>query len=291
MGKSADKCDSGKSSKKSKKNWNYCNLVIKYLLFLINTVIWLLGIALLALGIYVQVEKTFDMLMLGSVLTNPSIIIIILGGLLFIIGFCGCLGALLELFYLLIIYCILLSLILLVEIGLVVYVFLQQDNAFEAFETLTANAIAHYFEDPDLRDLINLIQSNLLHCCGVRSPGDWESNPYFNCSSEAFQRCSVPFSCCILNEGDVINLQCGYRTLDNTTDRFMVGIHTNGCFIAVQNLVRNNLYVVGGVGIGLLVFQVANTMLAAGLAVDIHKEKKIIKAQKKLKKEQEMAQL
>lgn len=40
-----------------------------------------------------------------------------------------------------------------------------------------------------------------------------------------------------------------------------------------------------GVGIGLLVFQIVNIILAAGLAVDIHKEKKIIKAQKKHDKE------
>lgn len=63
----------------------------------------LLGVALLAIGIYVQVESTFDMLRLSSVLTSPAIVMIILGGLLFILGFCGCLGALLEVFFLLVI--------------------------------------------------------------------------------------------------------------------------------------------------------------------------------------------
>lgn len=62
----------------------------------------LLGVALLAIGIYVQVESTFDMLRLSSVLTSPAIVMIILGGLLFILGFCGCLGALLEVFVLLV---------------------------------------------------------------------------------------------------------------------------------------------------------------------------------------------
>lgn len=63
----------------------------------------LLGVALLAIGIYVQVESTFDMLRLSSVLTSPAIAMIILGGMLFILGFCGCLGALLEIFYLLVV--------------------------------------------------------------------------------------------------------------------------------------------------------------------------------------------
>ena len=116
-------------------------------------------------------------------------------------------------------------------------------------------------------------------------------------------------------EGEVINLQCGYRRLDNTvsfeffltyecihmcmhvcmyvciwckqTDRFMRDIYTVGCFSAVRSLVRSNLYIVGGVGLGLLIFQAINIMLAGGLASDIHKEKKIIKAQKELRKMQE----
>ena len=63
-------------------------------------------------------------------------------------------------------------------------------------------------------------------------------------------------------------------------------IHQTGCFLAVRSFIQSNLYVVGGVGIGLLVFQLINVMLASGLAVDVYREKKIINAQKKLKKEQ-----
>ncbi len=72
----------------------------------------------------------------------------------------------------------------------------------------------------------------------------------------------------------------------------MRDIYTQGCFATVQSLARNNLYVVGGVGLGLLVFQIVNVMLAASLASDIHKEKKIIKQQKQIKKDQqELAKL
>ena len=40
---------------------------------------------------------------LSSLLSNPSIAIIVIGAILFIIGFCGCFGALLEIAFLLII--------------------------------------------------------------------------------------------------------------------------------------------------------------------------------------------
>lgn len=58
-----------------------------------------------------------------------------------------------------------------------------------------------------------------------------------------------------------------------------------------QSFIQGNVYVFAGVGIGLLVFQIINIILAAGLAVDIHKEKKIIKAQKKQQKSEEMQKL
>ena len=67
----------------------------------------------------------------------------------------------------------------------------------------------------------------------------------------------------------------------------MMGIYLSGCFTEGRNLVQANLYVFLGVGIGLLVFQLINIMLATGLAVDVNKEKKILKAQKKLKKQQD----
>ncbi len=50
------------------------------------------------------------------------------------------------------------------------------------------------------------------------------------------------------------------------------------------------MYVFAGVGIGLLVFQIVNVILAAGLAVDIYREKKIIKTQKKQEKERKETQ-
>ena len=59
--------------------------------------------ALLGIGIYVQVETAFDGLQLNDLITSPAIALIIIGTVLFLIGFCGCLGALLELFVLLIV--------------------------------------------------------------------------------------------------------------------------------------------------------------------------------------------
>ena len=68
------------------------------------------------------------------------------------------------------------------------------------------------------------------------------------------------------------------------TARYNVGIYTDGCLSKIQNLISSNLYVALGVGIGLLVFQILCVLLASGLAVDVHREKKIAKAIKQREK-------
>lgn len=49
----------------------------------------------------------------------------------------------------------------------------------------------------------------------------------------------------------------------------------------LETLITSYLYYIGGVGIGLLVFQLVNVLLTAGLAVDVRKEQKALGVLKK----------
>jgi hypothetical protein len=85
-------------------------------------------------------------------------------------------------------------------------------------------------------------------------------------------------------EDEVIDVQCGYRALDpldrnyyrrpNATNE----IYSVGCRQAAEDLFNDNLEIILGVGVGLLIFQLFNIMLAGGLALDIRKEKAALKA-------------
>lgn len=270
-------------------DFGWWNLVVKFLLFVTNIIVWLLGVALLGAGVYVlrAPETNLDNLDVDNFLTAPAILLCIIGGLLFILGFCGCFGALLELYVPLLVYTGVLTCLVVAEIVVVVYVYLRQDSAYTALESTLNEAIVEYYDDPDKASIIDNVQSELFQCCGVNGPEDWTANPYFNCSSQTFQRCSVPYSCCVLEENEVVNVQCGIQALNATSEYYYrladSDIHSEGCLDAVRNVFQQNLSVILGFGIGLLVFQLFNIMLAGGLALDIRKEKAAMKLVKQRK--------
>ena len=63
-------------------------------------------------------------------------------------------------------------------------------------------------------------------------------------------------------------------------------IYPDGCLTKAQTFLNQYLYVIAGVGLGLLVFQLVNIILASGLAVDIRKEKKALKIYRQRERQQ-----
>ena len=66
---------------------------------------------------------------------------------------------------------------------------------------------------------------------------------------------------------------CGFLQIR----QMMVDIYQDGCLVKAETFLNQYLYVIAGVGLGLLVFQLVNIILASGLAIDIRKEKKAMK--------------
>jgi hypothetical protein len=140
-------------------HFGWCNLLIKFALFFMNFIVWLLGCGLLAAGIFAQIELgAISQVGFATLLFSPSIILIILGGVMFLLGFFGCLGALREIFILLLIYAGVLSFIVLAEIGLAVYIYFQQDQARMAFGASLQTPIEQYYENPDIQSIVDALQ-------------------------------------------------------------------------------------------------------------------------------------
>ncbi|XP_065896748.1 tetraspanin-17-like [Dysidea avara] len=253
-----------------------CNFLSKYILFVVNIIIWILGSILLAVGIIAELQKEDYGDVSSSILASPAIICITIGSILFLLGVLGSVGALVELYYVLIIYILFLGVILLAEIGIATFIFIRQDETEDIAREQLKELIIEYRNDPDLQNLIDTLQSDILECCGIDGPNDWQLNPYFNCTSPSLQACSVPFSCCLPEENSpIINTQCGDGLLlpeiSGNHDQL---IHTVGCYEKFEDLIQDLLPVLAGVMIGIIALEVISILLAIGLIVDIRREKK-----------------
>ncbi|KAG8173702.1 hypothetical protein JTE90_013921, partial [Oedothorax gibbosus] len=202
---------------------DYISSCTKYSLFFFNLVFWLVGGSLIAIGGWSffeeyhykglpEVNNAFELFV------HLSVVIMVVGGIVFIISFAGCLGALRENTCLLKFYSCFLLLLFLGEMGLVVFAFVFPNRFVDILkEGLSKELILKYRDDANLQNAIDAFQTEF-QCCGISDQGykDWSKNMYFNCTVQNLspERCAVPYSCCRNPhdlESGLINVMCGYQ--------------------------------------------------------------------------------
>ncbi|MEE6460637.1 hypothetical protein FKM82_001051 [Ascaphus truei] len=188
---------------------------IKYFIFGFNVIFWFLGIAFLGVGLWAWSEK--GVLSNISSITDlggfdPVWLFLVVGCVMFILGFAGCIGALRENTFLLKFFSVFLGIIFFLELTAGVLAFVFKDWIKDQLYFFINNNIRAYRDDIDLQNLIDFTQE-YWQCCGAFGADDWNLNIYFNCTdtNASRERCGVPFSCCTKDPAeDVINTQCGY---------------------------------------------------------------------------------
>ncbi|KAF6733863.1 Tetraspanin-33 [Oryzias melastigma] len=160
--------------------------------------------------------------------------LMVVGIFMFIVTFCGCVGSLRE------------------------NLCLLQTGRGKVTEMIN-KSIVHYRDDIDLQNLIDFGQKEF-RCCGGEAFTDWSHNIYFNCSDKnpSRERCSVPFSCCIMTKDTVrfrlhlySTLMCGQGMQELTYIRAGEHIYTDGCIDKLANWIHSNLFIIGGIALGL----------------------------------------
>lgn len=261
--------------------------LLKLLMFLFNAVFWFAGVLLIGVGAWAFAEKNrlaldgLDSLQakyndVFHIVFDLTIVVVVLGMIIFVLAFVGCLGALRENICLLKCFSYILFVLLLMEIVLAILAFVfSKDVKARVVHILQMEALVHYRDDDDLRNLIDWTQKTF-HCCGVGPHGylDWSYNLYFNCSKNnpSVERCSVPYSCCVSpNDINVeyINTMCGQQVQDLSENAARERIYTTGCVQQILGLAEQNLFVIGGVALGLAVLQLLGVCLAHVLAGQI----------------------
>lgn len=253
----------------------------KFSLFFLNVLFWLVGVIIVAIGIFVLVESKDFYKSLADLSFQPSVLLFMMGAFIFIITFIGCIGALRENTCLLCTYAGVLTIILLFMLGVGVVGFLYKEKVESKVTSTMKNAFNHY-RDPkkeDLKNLIDAVQKDF-ECCGVESYNDWNNDLYFNCSAsfnglQPASHCGVPFSCCRVELQ--LNTQCGYgiRKPEVTLTERRKVIYTASCIEQGKAWLARNLVLIGGICIGIFVLQLISIFLANRLREEVKEIKQM----------------
>lgn len=193
---------------------NCCGSIIKYILFVLNLLVAVSGLALIGLGAYLQiVEENFTEFLTDSLINTP-IILIIIGVIIFVIAFFGCCGALCENKCMIYTYAIIIVVILIAEIcaGVAAY-FLSAHISQAMLDTMD------YYGKEKHKDVTaawDHVQQEL-KCCGVANSTDWGVK--------------VPESCCKEEEGGCV---------EKKRELFELG-----CANKVEEILNTNIHFVG----------------------------------------------
>ncbi|XP_019771153.1 tetraspanin-33 [Dendroctonus ponderosae] len=262
-------------------NFTYVSPCVKYLIFLLNFIFWLFGGLLIGIGMYAFVDKWqvigwIRLETVYDVILNVSLVMVIMGAVVFIVSFAGCVGALRENTCLLKFYSVCLLMFFLIEMGIAIMIFIYPHSIQTLLENnFTDKIIETYRDDPDLQNFIDFAQQEF-QCCGLSSEGymDWSKNEYFNCSSPSVERCGVPFSCCTNDpNAPLVNIMCGYGAQTLSIAEAGKKIWTSGCIEIVRSWAEGNLYAIAGVALGVALAQLFVIYLSKTLEGQIELQK------------------
>lgn len=228
-------------------------------MFVFNGIIFLAGAGILAVGIWVKVDSGSIFNFMAQIpnaptelahVLNVGYLLIALGGLLVIIGFLGCCGAVRESKCMLLLFFIIVMLIFLAEVaGAIVVLVLKPtlDTLLAKLGTAAVQSIkTDYGSNKDITGLWDTTM-NLLKCCGYNNYTDFTNSTFH-------QTNGYPPVCC---QGG--GAPCG----SNSTT---TAVPTRpGCFTRIWQLVEDNTAVIVGVALGVAALEVGAMAVSMNL--------------------------
>ncbi|XP_071501239.1 23 kDa integral membrane protein-like [Diadema antillarum] len=236
--------------------------IAKLILFVLNVCIWGVGIALITVGSYVTAERAqYEDLFADDYILVVTGLIIGVGCFVFIVGFCGCCGAVKEGTCLLKTYWFFLLLIICMEITAGVLAFVYDDEIRDSLMTGMTEAITHY-DDPSATATTSAVDGmqETFDCCGASGPLDYRNASFFD------EDTAVPVSCC-RTEDNITACQQGSKGFPDNPDL----VWTTGCVDATSETISDNLLLLGVACFCLLAFEILTMMFACCVIDGIQK--------------------
>jgi len=226
---------------------------VKYILFAFNLLFFLAGLGLIITGAVVQTRFRTYFDFFGGGLGGAAIVLIVIGSIIFIIGFFGCCGAYKENYCMTMTFAALLIIIFIVEIGAGIAAYIMKDKVKNLVQEYMEKAIPNY-DKPEYEGITktwNAMQHDF-KCCGAEGYEDWADHGI-----------ETPKSCCKVED-------------EKCDPKITSQIYTDGCVNGFVTFVKENVIIIAGVGIGLAFIQIFGILLACCLARSIKKEYEVV---------------
>ncbi|KAM9115031.1 CD63 antigen isoform 1-T2 [Pangshura tecta] len=221
---------------------------VKFLVFFFNFLFWLCGVALIVIGIWVQIDLNKTLIMSSASASGAPIVIIVVGVVIFFVSFFGCCGASKENYCMVTTFAILLTCIFLVEIAAAIAGYIFKDKVRTALQEGLEDAVLKYSNDSLIADAMNELQRKY-SCCGAHSYTDWFNVEPFKSNH------SVPRSCCWAN---ATMPTCNINPTAAT-------INVQGCADSIEAWLKKHIVIVAAVALGIAFFELLGIVFACCL--------------------------
>eukprot|EP00116_Pleurobrachia_bachei_P009431 sb/3469693/ len=212
--------------------------MIKLLLVVFNVVAVIIGLALIGIGAFTMYRYGDILSITESTFTSIPTVLIILGLMVFILGFLGCFGSFRE------------------NRALLIFI---KEKVYDALEVKTDEFIKYDITKKEMykdsAEVVDQIQETLA-CCGVHGIETYTDNASWNKTHGTH---TVPASCC----DDVTS---GYCNTKNNT------VNGEGCNEKVANTLSDNAGLVIGISFGFILIQIIGVCLGCVLCQRIARD-------------------
>lgn len=224
---------------------SFCGGIVKGILWVLNFVLFLGGLAIMAAGGYMhyQIKGYEEFFQDGG--SKAGIFGMAVGATVALVSFLGCCGLAKNSSCMMKTYGVLITVLLMAEIGTGIAATIYKEEARDVLTRGMKSALDKYKHntiDPATGEaLVQLwdVTQKGLHCCGVKGYEDWANSTGWNNKND------VPDSCC-KEESEL----CGSGAITNQAK-----INTIGCEDTLVEEVKNNIMYVVWAGMGFGIFQ------------------------------------
>lgn len=250
----------------------HCAKCSRYLLIVFNFLFWICGGGLLGIGIWLRFDTdiiTFlrdnvklELSLPVDIIHTAAYVLIAAGGFIFIIGFCGCCGAIRESFCMLGVYITCLVIVILAELAAGIYLAVQRADLEKMFHDHLLTEVRNY-SIADNSTSMDYVQKQF-QCCGSKNYSEYRESEEYKSRSDQ-ELWVVPISCCrgykpqFSNPRDIEKCQEEARDYVKNPSQ----LNSQGCHTVVLDWFITNSAVLIGVAGGIACFGILGIIFAS----------------------------